>query len=79
MWSLNKSEVYSILERIARLQKYANTLLLDDQRYCRPPAVSFCSDIVFKRSPSRHNSRATGKYNHFHRLKLPTLANKHSE
>ena len=33
MWSFNKSEVYSILERIARLQQYANTLLLDDQRY----------------------------------------------
>ena len=32
IWSFSKSEVYSILERIARLQQYANTLLLGDQR-----------------------------------------------
>lgn len=31
-WSLTKSEVYSVLERITRLQQYANTLLLDDQQ-----------------------------------------------
>lgn len=31
-WSLTKSEVYSVLERITRLQQHANTLLLDDQQ-----------------------------------------------
>lgn len=31
-WSFNKSEVYSFLERVNRLQQYANTLLLDDQQ-----------------------------------------------
>lgn len=31
-WSLTKSDVYSILERITRLQQHANTLLLDDQQ-----------------------------------------------
>ena len=30
-WSFTKSEVYSVLERITRLQLYANTLLLDEQ------------------------------------------------
>ncbi|KAH0536013.1 hypothetical protein FGG08_007096 [Glutinoglossum americanum] len=30
-WSFTKSEVYSLLERINRLQQYANTLLLSDQ------------------------------------------------
>ena len=30
-WSFTKSEVYAILERMSRLQLYANTLLLDDQ------------------------------------------------
>ena len=31
-WPLTKSEVYAILERITRLQQYANTLLFDDQQ-----------------------------------------------
>ena len=31
-WSFSKSEVYSLLERITRLQQYANALLADDQR-----------------------------------------------
>jgi hypothetical protein len=31
-WSFTKSEVYSLLERINRLQQYANTLLLSDQQ-----------------------------------------------
>lgn len=30
-WSFTKGEIYSVLERITRLQLYANTLLLDDQ------------------------------------------------
>lgn len=30
-WSFTKSEVYSLLEKITRLQQYANTLLLDEQ------------------------------------------------
>jgi hypothetical protein len=30
-WSFTKSEVYSLLERINRLQQYANTLLLSGQ------------------------------------------------
>ena len=31
-WSFTKSEVYSILERLTRLQQYANTMLLQQQR-----------------------------------------------
>ena len=31
-WSFTKSEVYSVLERITRLQQHANVLLLDDQQ-----------------------------------------------
>ena len=31
-WSFSKSDVYSLLERITRLQQYANVLLADDQR-----------------------------------------------
>lgn len=31
-WSFSKSEVYSVLERITRLQQHANTLLLDNQK-----------------------------------------------
>lgn len=31
-WSFNKSEVYSLVERVTRLQQYAQTLLLNDQR-----------------------------------------------
>lgn len=31
-WSFSKSEVYSLLERITRLQQYANVLLADDQQ-----------------------------------------------
>lgn len=30
-WSLTKAEVYAMLERVTRLQQYANALLLDDQ------------------------------------------------
>ncbi|KAL8991865.1 MAG: hypothetical protein Q9169_007581 [Polycauliona sp. 2 TL-2023] len=30
-WSFSKSEIYSLLERITRLQQYANLLLIDDQ------------------------------------------------
>ena len=30
-WSFTKNEVYSILERITRLQQYANTLMIDEQ------------------------------------------------
>jgi Fungal N-terminal domain of STAND proteins len=30
-WSFTKFEVYNLLERIVRLQDYANTLLADDQ------------------------------------------------
>ena len=30
-WSFTKSEIYSVLERITRLQLYSNTLLLDEQ------------------------------------------------
>jgi hypothetical protein len=30
-WSFTKFEVYTLLERIGRLQDYANTLLADDQ------------------------------------------------
>lgn len=30
-WSFTKSEIYSTLERVTRLQLYANTLLLDEQ------------------------------------------------
>jgi len=30
-WSFTKNQVYTVLERITRLQLYANTLLLDDQ------------------------------------------------
>jgi hypothetical protein len=31
-WSFTKSEVYAILERLTRLQQYANTILLEEQR-----------------------------------------------
>ena len=31
-WSFSKSEIYSLLERITRLQQYANVLLVDDQQ-----------------------------------------------
>lgn len=31
-WSFSKSEVYSLLERVTRLQQYANLLLVDDQQ-----------------------------------------------
>ena len=31
-WSFTKGEVYSILERITRLQQYANILLMDEQQ-----------------------------------------------
>ena len=31
-WSFSKSEVYSLLERITRLQQHANVLLVDDQQ-----------------------------------------------
>lgn len=31
-WSFSKSEVYSLLERITRLQQHANILLADDQQ-----------------------------------------------
>lgn len=31
-WSFNKSEIYSLVERVTRLQQYANTMLLNDQR-----------------------------------------------
>lgn len=31
-WSFAKSEVYSLLEKITRLQQYANTLLLEEQQ-----------------------------------------------
>lgn len=31
-WSFSKSEVYSLLERITRLQQHANVLLVDDQK-----------------------------------------------
>lgn len=31
-WSFTKSEVYSLLERISRLQQHATMLLLDDQQ-----------------------------------------------
>lgn len=32
-WSFSKNEVYSILERVTRLQHYASTLLLDEQKW----------------------------------------------
>jgi len=31
-WSFTKSEVYALLERVTRLQQYANMLLTDDQQ-----------------------------------------------
>ena len=31
-WSFTKSEVYSLLERVTRLQQYSNMLLSDDQK-----------------------------------------------
>lgn len=31
-WSFSKSEVYSLLERVTRLQQFANTLLLNNQK-----------------------------------------------
>ena len=31
-WSFFKSEVYALLERVTRLQQYANLLLVDDQK-----------------------------------------------
>jgi hypothetical protein len=31
-WAFSKSEVYSLLKRVTRLQQYANTLLVTDQR-----------------------------------------------
>lgn len=31
-WSFSKNEVYSLLERVTRLQQYASTLLLDEQQ-----------------------------------------------
>ncbi|KAL8911366.1 MAG: hypothetical protein Q9171_003460 [Xanthocarpia ochracea] len=40
-WSFSKSEVYSLLERVTRLQQHANLLLADDQQsvttWSRPP------------------------------------------
>ena len=35
-WSLTKVEVYSVLERVTRLQQYANALLLNDQQSVWP-------------------------------------------
>ncbi len=37
-WSFTKFQVYSLLERVTRLQQYANTLLSDDQLSGLPPA-----------------------------------------
>ncbi|KAL9595168.1 MAG: hypothetical protein Q9179_005091 [Wetmoreana sp. 5 TL-2023] len=34
-WSFSKSEIYSFLERITRLQQHANLLLVDDQQQHR--------------------------------------------
>lgn len=31
-WSFTKSEVYAILKRLSRLQQYANTMLLEEQK-----------------------------------------------
>lgn len=31
-WSFSKSEVYSLLERVTRLQQHANAMLVDDQQ-----------------------------------------------
>ena len=43
-WSFSKSEVYSLLERITRLQQHANVLLADDQQSVFQS--SSCSDLV---------------------------------
>lgn len=32
-WPFSKPEVYALLERVTRIQQYANTLLVADQRY----------------------------------------------
>ena len=32
-WSFSKTEVYAVLERLSRLQRHANTLFLEQQRY----------------------------------------------
>jgi len=32
-WSFSKPEVYAVLERLTRLQRHANTLFLEQQRY----------------------------------------------
>jgi hypothetical protein len=39
-WSFSKSESFSLLERITRLQQCANALLLDHQRYVVLPCPS---------------------------------------
>lgn len=43
-WTFSKSEVYSLLERIARLQQYAKLLLADDQQSVFQ--TSSCSVLV---------------------------------
>lgn len=41
-WSFSKSEIYSLLERITRLQQYANLLLTDDQQ----SVIQFSFDLL---------------------------------
>lgn len=43
-WSFSKSEVYSLLERITRLQQHVKVLLADDQRFVLQS--SHCSFLV---------------------------------
>lgn len=41
-WSFTKSEIYSLLERVTRLQQYANMLLSDDQQSVIKSALTTC-------------------------------------
>lgn len=43
-WSFTKNEVYSLLERVTRLQQYANILLLEEQQLVQLHVSSLQSD-----------------------------------
>lgn len=67
-WSFSKAEVYSLLERVTRLQQYANVLLADDQQSVSLDLVQINITTVMLnpgcllQHPSRANrSEATGR------------------
>lgn len=49
-WSFTKSEIYSLLERITRLQQHANMLLSDDQQRVFQSMVILCGTRADQRT-----------------------------